>query len=239
MSDWIDGLDLYNDGVGRILLLGRLGGDKEIVERARKCYQSQDKASPESDLRLLKRLTGGKPLHGTTLRGTVMTFDIRAPLFVVRQATRHIVGHESEGVDVWHTGGGSFDIGGAFDEQSFRYDDTIGFYTPSYIEGEALESWKDMIEDQLYCYNELRAAGLNKQLARCALGPAVYAQYEWTVNLQGLLDFYSKRLPGGGAQKETVELAVAAIRLAHRNVSPIAIEDWFEAEGIDSAVLEW
>lgn len=221
--------NILGDGIGYIELLEYMGSDAGIVERARKCYQSQERATEESDARLLKKLVGGKPLHGTTLRSCVMTFDVLAPQFVIRQWTRHIIGHDSHGNDVWYTGPDSFDQGGAYDEQSFRYADKIQFYTPPNLGLQQGLAWNVMLSSQKTDYENLRDAGVHKQLARCALGPAVYSQMEWTVNLQGALDWYDKRRPGGGAQAETVSYAVAVMGVLEQ-IYPGAIKDWKERQ---------
>jgi len=218
--------NVLGDGIGYIELLQWMGGDGAIVNRARKCYQSQERSTPESDSRLLGKLTGGKPLHGTTMRGTVFTFDVVAPQFVIRQWTRHIIGHDSHGNDVWYTGPDSFDDGGAYDEQSFRYTDKIQFYRPSVMDSKQAETWAKMCDGQQQDYRDLRHYGLAKQLARCALGPAVYSQFETTMNLQGFLDWYDKRRPGGGAQAETVAYAESAMNLVQTYVAPQAVSEW-------------
>lgn len=220
--------NVLGDGIGYVELIDSMGGDAAIVTRARKCYQSQERATPESDAKLLGKLIGGKPLHGTTMRNTVFTFDVVAPQFVVRQWTRHIIGHDSHGNDVWYTGPDSFDEGGAYDEQSFRYTDKIQFYTPIGMTYEQKEAWEGMMLFQLSSYKLNRESGLPKQLARCALGPAVYSQFETTMNLQGFFDWYDKRRPGGGAQAETVAYAVAAMQLV-KTVAPSAVEKWESA----------
>jgi thymidylate synthase (FAD) len=222
--------NVLGDGIGYVHLIDKMGGQQRIVNRGRKCYQSQDKSTPDGDARLLKRLVGSKPLHGTTLRNTIFTFDVLAPQFVVRQWTRHIVGQDSDGNDVWHTGGQSFDMGGAYDEQSFRYTDKIAFYTPPDLPTMKRNEWATMCDVQRNQYEMLRQVGFDKQLARCALGPAVYSQFETTVNAQAILDWFSKRLPGGGAQGETEKYAIAVLSLV-REIVPSIIEVWESQKG--------
>lgn len=221
--------NVLGDGIGYIELRDYMGSDESIVYRARECYQSHERSSEEADKRLLRKLVGDKPLHGTTMRNVVFTFGVLAPQFVVRQWTRHIIGHDSFGNDVWYTGPDSFDISGAYDEQSFRYTDKIQFYKPIGMTYEQSEAWEGMVTFQRASYNLNRESGLPKQLARCALGPAVYSVFETTMNLQGFFDWYSKRRPGGGAQAETVAYAVAAMQLV-LGVVPMAVEAWEGAQ---------
>lgn len=221
--------NVLGDDIGYIELRDHMGSDAGVVYRARECYQSHERSSEEADRRLLLKLVGDKPLHGTTMRGVVFTFGVLAPQFVVRQWTRHIIGHDSHGNDVWYTGPDSYDIGGAYDEQSFRYTDKIQFYTPPNLTQLQRETWIAICDDQRINYDCLRDEGFAKQLARCALGPAVYSQFETTMNLQGFFDWYGKRKPGGGAQAETVAYAVAAMELVRRIV-PMAAEAWGGAQ---------
>lgn len=221
--------DVLGDGIGKVELLDDMGGDQAIVNRARKCYQSQDRSTPESDRRLMDKLVGGKPLHGTTLRNTVFTFDVVAPLYVVRQWTRHLVGHDTDGNDVWHTGYESFDFGGAFDEQSLRYTETMKYYVPPYFDDMKRAAWVDMHENQKRDYRELRDEyDMDKQLARCALGPGFYSQFETTMNAQGLLDWWSKRQPGGGAQRETIAYANVVYEMV-KEIAPWVIKAYEKA----------
>lgn len=220
--------NVLGDGIGYVELIEFMGGDKEVVDRARVCYQSAERSTAETDEKLLKKLVGSKPLHGTTMRGTVMTFDVVAPLFSIRQWVRHIVGHDYIGNDTYVVGGDTFDISGAYDEQSFRYTDKIRFYTPPSLDEKQALRWNLMLDYQRHFYEDLRKDGLPKQLARCALGPALYSQMTWTVNLQGLCDWGQKRLPGGGAQDETTKYAVAVMSLVEQYVAPQSVAFWKE-----------
>ena len=217
--------NVLGDNIGYVELLDHMGSDAEIVRRARVCYQSLDKASPESNNRLLKKLVSSKPLHGTTLRGVVFTFDIVCPLFVQRQITRHVVGSE------WHiaeyVGADSFDISSSYDERSFRYTEPTQFYNPYLINGDdALCKLWDSYQNQCMShYRSLRNKNVDKQLARCFIPQSVYTQMTWTVNGQATLDFLDKRLPGGGAQGETAKYAGAILKCV-KTIIPKTVEIW-------------
>ena len=49
------------------------------------------------------------------MRSTAMTFDVKAPLDIVFQWTRHLAGHEFAGMQAWYAGTDTIDIGGAFE----------------------------------------------------------------------------------------------------------------------------
>lgn len=220
------------DGIGSIALLEWMGGDSAIVDRARKCYQSQERSTPESDAKLLTKLVGSKPLHGTTMRGTVMTFDVKAPLDIVFQWTRHLAGHEFAGMEAWYTGTDAIDIGGAFDQQSLRYVDVSSaqFYIPRPDRFQFDGIWAAAIADCLHHYQQLRSLGAPKELARTFVPGCIYVQFEWTCNLQAFFDWYGKRAQGGGAQWELTQYAEAAWELVASNVAPQACAAWKSSE---------
>lgn len=232
------------DRIGYIKLLDFMGGDEAIVDRARKCYRSQDKKSPEADSRLLKRLVGSKPLHGTTLRGTVMTFDVTLPLFCMRQWIRHLAGHDYAGFSecAWSLGTADIPVAGAFDEMSFRYVDAVdkelAYYVPHVDlrfggNDELVAAWQEAIKRSIHRYEYFREMGVEKGLARTFLPQCVYTQMEWTVNLQAFLDWYNKRMTGGGAQWEIVRYAESAWSLVESYVAPQTCQAFRESKGLE------
>lgn len=225
-----DDLTLFplGDGIGRISLLDWMGSDDEIVRRARVCYQSGDRATPETDRKLLRQLIGDgdkQLMHGTVFRGVVLTFDVVLPLFAMRQWVRHLIGHSYLGHDAWAIGQEDVALAGSFDEMSLRHVDgrRCQFYKPprerlSRVEHATL--WDEVTDEMLRRYEDVLAAGYPKELARCFLPASIYTQMTWTVNAQALIDFAVKRWPGTGAQWEIGRYAVAAFGLAERHVLP-------------------
>ncbi len=217
--------NVLGDGIGYVHLLDWMGSDEEIVRRARVCYQSGERSTPEGDDRLLEKLVSAKPLHGTTLRGVVFTFDVLCPLFVMRQITRHVTGSEYHITE--YVGADSFDISSAYDEQSFRYTEPTQFYTPFPRDGSdhLAEYWYQAETHARQTYIYLRSQGVEKQLARCFIPQSVYTQMTWTINAQAVLDFLSKRLPGNGAQRETAKYAVA-VKTCVTSIIPKTMRIW-------------
>jgi thymidylate synthase (FAD) len=68
-------------------------------------------------------------------------------------------------------------------------------------------------------YDQLRSLGVPAEDARAVLPQAAACNLVMTANLRAILEFYSKRQPGKGAQKEITELAVA-LKDAVINVEP-------------------
>jgi thymidylate synthase (FAD) len=77
-------------------------------------------------------------------------------------------------------------------------------------------------------YDTFAKYGVPAEDARAVLPNAAACNLVMTANLRALLEFYSKRKPGNGAQKEITELAVAL------KDAVISVEPWtaqfFEAE---------
>jgi thymidylate synthase (FAD) len=77
-------------------------------------------------------------------------------------------------------------------------------------------------------YDALRQAGVPAEDARAVLPNAAACNLVMTANLRALLEFYSKRKPGNGAQAEIANLAEAL------KDAVISVEPWtkpfFEGE---------
>lgn len=83
--------------------------------------------------------------------------------------------------------------------------------------GVLYESYMNSIQSM---YDELIEKGIPQEDARSVLPNAAACNLVLTANLRTLLDFYSKRKPGNGAQKEVSELAVYLKNLV------VEVEPW-------------
>ena len=86
----------------------------------------------------------------------------------------------------------------------------------------ALREYKQFMEDTQMTYDMLVGYGVPQEDARAVLPNAATCNLVLTANLRTLLDFYSKRKPGAGAQKEISDLAE---ELKNRIVE---VEPWTE-----------
>lgn len=138
--------------------------------------------------------------HTSTLEHLTFTFAIEdVSRSLLAQLTRHRVGF-------------------SYSVQSQRYcrmgsNDRIGgfkYVVPEKIRDKGLEaeeifeeSMKSLQED----YDALRSLGVAPEDARSVLPQAAACNLVMTTNLRSLLDFYSKRQKGKGAQHEITQLA--------------------------------
>jgi thymidylate synthase (FAD) len=140
--------------------------------------------------------------HTSTLEHLSFTFAIEdVSRALLAQLTRHRVGF-------------------SYSVQSQRYvkfgsDDRSGGFEPVIPESvrekgeEAMYEFSCAMEDAQSYYNTLRRLGVPAEDARAVLPQASACNLVMTANLRAILEFYSKRQPGKGAQKEITELAVA------------------------------
>lgn len=158
--------------------------------------------------------------HTSTLEHLSFTFALEGvSRALLAQLTRHRVGFSYSVQSQRYVKFGSNDRSGGFDY--VKPDSITG---PSYAE--------DMFEDAMGAaqeyYDKLRKAGVPAEDARAVLPQAAACNLVMTANLRAILEFYSKRKPGKGAQAEISELAVAL------KDAVIAVEPWtqqfFETE---------
>jgi len=103
----------------------------------------------------------------------------------------------------------------SFSVQSMRYvkfgsedkSQGMSFVVPDGLEGEALETFLDAMDQSQVAYDKLRELGVSAEKARMALPLSASCNFVMTGNLRGILDFYSKRRKGTHAQDEIQELA--------------------------------
>lgn len=226
------------DGVGYVTLVDFQGGDQEMVMRARKTHKSMHRSNPDTDRKLNSQLVAGRPMHGSATRNTSLTFDFVMPLSILRQLTRHLVGINADGTDVWRTGHDTFEVAGAFNEMSLRYVkmNDARFYIPCSdrpkMSEEARTEIMSAISSAMDYYGTLLTM-LPPELARDYLPTSVYSMAEITMSWQGLANVYNERRHGGGAQWELSQYVEAAWCLCKRFVAPQACQHYEESLGGD------
>src|SRR2546423_4219776 len=178
---------------GFVRLDDAMADDLSVVNGARVSFARRKEEMDESDAGLIRFLMRDR--HGTPFEHNSFRFHIRCPIFVAREWMRHRVG--------------------SFNEFSMRYakatDDFYvpapedvrtqvgkpGAYTFESVEPELAESTRETL-DSVYrtayaAYEELVAAGVAREVARCVLPVGAYTEFFWTVNARALMNFVSLR----------------------------------------------
>jgi thymidylate synthase (FAD) len=175
---------------GYIALVDSMGGDRAVIEGARRCYMSEPQGE-ESDAKLIRHLMARD--HGTPFEHAYFRFDVKCPIFVARQWIRHRIG--------------------TYNEMSLRYClARRDFYIPESLAGEALEKYKKSVNAAFDAYEALVASGIKREQARGVLPLSIYTLYYWTVNARSLMNFLKLRLDKG-AQAEIREYAKALLEI--------------------------
>ncbi|QEL88525.1 FAD-dependent thymidylate synthase [Bacillus mycoides] len=146
--------------------------------------------------RLIRHIVGSG--HTSTLEHLTYTFSVEGvSRALLAQLTRHRVGF-------------------SFSVQSQRYvkqstDSKHGgfdYVVPEKVKAKGLEFFYDKVMENIQAeYDYLIGCGVPQEDARSVLPNAATTNLVLTVNLRSLLDFYSKRKKGKGAQHEITELA--------------------------------
>lgn len=193
---------------GRVKLVRHMGGDKAVIEAARRCWRSKSKGTA-SDTNLINHLM--KKDHGTPFEHAVFTFDIKCPLFVARQWFRHRIA--------------------SYNEVSLRY--CIAekdFYAPDNLKETVLRHYKESIKKSLLSYEELLKSGVAKEQARAVLPLSLYTEFFWTINTRSLMNFLKLRLDEG-AQLEIREYALVLLKIFEAKM-PVCADSFKRFSGI-------
>lgn len=180
-------------GQGSVELKGYLADSEEsIVDSARLSWYSQDKASEQSDKKLLVSLQ--KLGHHSVLEYSFIKFRIVAPVFAARQLVKHR-------------------IGVSWTELSRRYvnDDKKAF--EFYILENAPEEYKRSIEFFLNTYNSLVAGGMKPKQARGVIPQSALTIWDMTLNLRSLKHLIELR-DDQHTQPEIRKVAIAMREIA-------------------------
>jgi len=215
-------IDLLDHGFVR--LVDHMGDDLSIVRAARVSYDAAWRAGENhgSDGRLIRYLWMHH--HTTPFEAVAFTFEVKAPIFVLRQWHRH---------RTW-----------SFNEVSARYTELPEeFYVPSpemigqqstsskqarVISGEgnisAAIKMRTAGVRAFKCYHELLGQGVPRELARSVLPVATYSHMFATVDLLNLMKFLTLRCHEH-AQYE-IRVYAEAMRELIRPIVPTAISAW-------------
>lgn len=229
MTDKINVLDY-----GFVRLVDHMGNDLSIVRNARVSYNADWRTGEDDgkDEKLIRYLYRNQ--HNTPFESVTFTFDIKAPIFVIRQWHRH---------RTW-----------AFNEVSARYtvlpDDyyvpkanDVGAQSVDNKQVRELDGRPDGIcparaatairracEKSFSIYQGLIDSGVPRELARTVLPLATYSHFFGTVNLHNLFRFISERIHPH-AQYEIRVYAEALLELI-TPIVPVAVSAFNEARGV-------
>lgn len=209
---------------GHVRLVDHMGGDLSIVRAARVSYDAAWRAGHDtgSDERLIRYLWRNG--HTSPFESVEFTFEVKAPIFVLRQWMRH---------RTW-----------SFNEVSGRYTelpeefyvpapDKIGVQSQSskqarVMDGEAHNATAWFIDrackEAFRAYEAMIDEGVPRELARTVLPLGTYSKMFAKVDLLNLFKFLTLR-QHEHAQYEIRVYADAVLELI-RPIAPVAVAAW-------------
>lgn len=212
---------------GFVRLVDSMGSDLSVVRAARVSYDAAARAGNDkgSDARLINYLW--KHRHTSPFEAVTFTFEIYAPLFVIRQWQRHRTWSYNEMSGRYMAMGNKFYIPQAehigvqsVDNKQGR--DCKGDTAESVLQRSKEADTLRLRSENAYAYYlSLLEAGWPRELARCALPLNTYSHMFVTVNLLNLFKFIDLRA-APDAQYEIRVYADALLELA-RDVVPTCV----------------
>lgn len=209
---------------GYVRLVDSMGGDLSVVRAARVSYDAAWRAgeSEGSDARLINYLW--KHRHTTPFEAVTLTFEVYAPIFVLRQWHRHrtwsfneLSGRYRELPEVFYVPDPSM-IG----VQSKNNKQARDLGTPA--DEDSASIIHETCEASFKAYRQLLERGVPRELARSVLPVTTYSHMFATVDLLNLMKFLSLRCDAH-AQHE-IRVYADAMRDLARSIAPTCIAAW-------------
>lgn len=184
-------------GLGIVVLLDKMGNDRDIVDAARISYDRRGRTKDRDLIRYLLRHR-----HTSPFEMGVMKFELKMPIFVARQWVRHRTASLNEVSARYTQLPEEMFLPEVFSEQSTdnkqgRGDMEIGDFTDKVL---------DHHKNAYSLYEEMLDAGVARELARGVLPLNIYTKFVWKMDIHNLMHFLNLRLDPH-AQKEIREYA--------------------------------
>ena len=232
----IEGIELYDDGIGKVEYVQHMGTDLTIVNAARVSFGKHKEIMDAKDKKLIKYLIKHK--HTSTMEHNSVTFRITVPLYIAQQHMRH---------RTWSYNA----ISRRYTEENLEFYEPKTFRTQSksnrqasnldnldpimgYFEDGGSNLASAVIRDHhcrsISLYNGLMDKGICREQARGVLPQNLYTEYYASVNLGNLLKFIELRTHDG-AQWEIQKVAHACLSIVE-NLWPITVQSYREIRGL-------
>ncbi len=192
---------------------GVFGDDLTVVNTARVSYNKQSETWGDKDERLLKYLWDHE--HTSPFRHASIRFEIKAPIFVLRQWMKHQIGCSWNEISYRYTQVEEPEVfyPGLFRSQDAKNKQSGTGILPLADQDKATEILHDGYEAAYKAYQALIDMGVCREQARIVLPVGIYSKAVWTASLQAIMHFIDLRLDES-AQKEIRDYAVAIKTLA-------------------------
>lgn len=222
---------------GFVRFIDSMGDDLSIVRNARVSYNSAWRTgeNEDSDTRLIRYLMNNG--HNTPFESVTVTFEVKAPIFVLRQWHRHRTQSYNELSARYRPLPEEFYIpdvrvlGRQSKDNKQMRDISEELSTEDIIRaGDATRRMRASMEQSFKTYRMLLESGVPRELARSVLPVATYSHMFATANLHNWFGFLRERLHPH-AQYE-IRMFAEAIFYFLEGICPVATQAFSEKEGV-------
>ena len=222
---------------GYVRLVDSMGNDLSIIRSARVSFDAAWRAGEddEGDKKLLRYLWKNK--HATPFESVVFTFEIKAPIFVLRQWHRHRTWTYNElsarykqlPKEFYVPEKDIIGIQSTNNKQGRQFNDMLDKLDYEELRGKEIEEYKKQCNESYALYEKLLASDWPRELARAVLPVSMYSHMFCTVDLRNLFGFLTLRVDPH-AQHEIRVYANAMLDLV-RPIVPVAVKAWEDFKG--------
>lgn len=225
MTGYMSKKDVHEHG--HVVLEEMMGDELSIVNSARVSFNQESAELTERDMGLINFLM--RERHSTPFERIVFTFDVRAPLYIVREWERHRLASYNEESARYSVIKEDYYV----PEESYvrsQHGKPGDYYFKPIEDSELVNYTREVIDEtQKACfaaYHDMLERGIAKEVARTVLPVGMYSRFKVTMNLRALLNFLSLR-NHKHAQKEIQDFAKAVEELVTEQI-PFVMDKWNE-----------
>jgi len=211
---------------GWVELHSVMGNDLTIVNAARQSFGQTSTDMGEKEKGLINFLM--RERHGTPFEMVVFTFNIKLPIFVMREWVRHRIasineysGRYSKMIEDYYIPKDSKIRSQTGKPGAYRFE-PVGTFKAKAVQ-------KFMAAVSSVCWNSyeiLLKMGIAKEVARMILPVNFYTQITWTINLRSLLNFINLR-SADTAMWEIQEYSRAVEWIIHQQI-PVTYDSFLK-----------
>lgn len=211
---------------GFVRLIDAMGSDLSVVRAARVSYDAAWRAGADeiSDTKLIRYLW--KHRHTTPFEAVTLTFEVKAPIFVLRQWHRHRTQSYNELSARYRQLPDEYyvpdpNVIGVQSKNNKQGRETGGNLTQRQAQ---VEAYDEACQHAFKLYHDLLACDWPRELARLVLSLSTYSTMFTTMNLLNLMRFLTLRC-APDAQFEIRQYTHALADVAE-SVAPICMQAW-------------
>jgi thymidylate synthase (FAD) len=202
---------------GYVKYIDHMGNDERVIFAARRSTEGSGKKKSD-DEHLMDYLI--RNAHNSVQEHCIITVEIKAPIFVLRQIMRARTASPSE-LSLRYSGDADLDFYVPSEERIKESGYTGPEDEQSFIQGE----FHEHDQDSYWLYKRLlNETGINSELARSVLPVSMYSNVLLTIDLRNMLHFLNLRMDEH-TQWETRQYALAIFSIV-KELYPKTVASW-------------